>query len=402
MTSIGSKDAAVAAEAQRHSEAQRLDHSQDTHKGMRFATLHHGTSYAYGGNSQHARQVCSINTRNLMRLPWLRSVKQRRRHGEHAGGAQESAGSEGGVFHPLDAAVARGKDGQGGQGGHSQHEGGSQELRKKLHVKATGGSIGKSRRPHDGGKHGGSGGGTGGGGVGNQQKRDSQQKRERQPDRGHDAHQSGAARETIKQTGSASPLAAIAACFDAASDDPRHSSAMRGIWGHGLLDIVDWLAADPSAAFHVGMIQQVRRWLAFRRRDGAQPVAGLGPFVELTKQRAATRMGAASAGNAVDAGSTPAAATAGPWPRRVQDGDAPRAWGERVRDARLLAPLIWLNGDRPSANESLDKSIARVGMQEALIGLHAMRTTHEELQADAPRSASAASGAGPGVRGTRR
>ncbi|MEM5405590.1 hypothetical protein [Paraburkholderia unamae] len=399
MTSIGSQDAAAAVEAQRHSEAQCLDHSQATHNGMRFATLHHGTSYAYGGNSGHARQIRSINTRNLLRLGWLRSVMRRSRHGEYAGGAEESGGSEVSVFHPCDAAVARRQD---GRGGHAQHEGrgasdqgGSQEHRKKLHVKATGGSMRKSLRPHDGGQQGSSGDGTGGGGG-------SQQQRERQPDDRRDARQSGAASETIKQTGTASPLAAIAACFDAASDDSRHSSAMRGIWGHGLLDIVDWLAADPSAAFHLGMIQHVRRWLAFRRRNGAQPVAGLGPFVELTKQRAATPMGAVTAGNAVHAGSTPAVATAAPWSRQVQDGDAPLAWGERVRDARLLAPLIWLNGDRPSANDSLDKSIARIGMQEALIGLHATRTTHEELQADAPRSASAASGAGRGVRGTRR
>ncbi|NUY06053.1 hypothetical protein [Paraburkholderia youngii] len=412
MTWIGSQDAAAAAEAQRHSEArraaetqrageaQRLDHSQATHKGMRFATLHHGTSYAYGGNLEHARQIRSINTRNLLRPGWLRLVMRRPRHGEHAGGAEESGGSKGSMFHPREADVARRQAGRGGQGCHAQDEGGgpsdeggSPEHRKKLRVKATGGSVRKSQRPHDGGEQGTRGGGTGGG---------SQQQRERQPADRHDACPSGAASETIKQTGTAWPLAAIAACFDAASDDPRHSSAMRDVWGHGLLDIVDWLSADPSAAFHLGMIQQVRRWLAFRRRNGAQPAAGLGPFVELTKQRAATRMGAASAGNAVHAGSTLTATTTDPCPRQVKDEDAPYAWGERVRDARLLAPLIWLNGDRPSANDSLDKSISRIGMQEAVIGLHATRTTHEELQADKPRPASAAGGAGPGARGTRR
>ena len=377
MTSIGSQDAAAAAEAQRHSEAQRaaetqrvgeaqrLNHAQATHKGMRFATLHRGTNYAYGGNLEHARQIRLMNTRNLQRLAWLRSVMQRSRQGELAGGVPESGGSEGSVLHPREAAVARRQDSQGGQGRHAQHEGGgcSQSQRKKLHVKATSASLRKTRRSHDGGGHGG-GGGAGGGDSG-------QQRRERQPDDGHDAHKPGAATEMTKPP--AAPLAVIADRFDAASNDPRHSDSMRSTWGHGLLDIVDWLASDPSASFHLGMIQQVRRWLALKRRDGAQPAAGLGPFVELTKQRAATSSG----------------------PRQGQEADAPRAWGERVRDARFLAPLIWLNGDRPSTNVSLDQSIARIGMQEAVIGLHAMRTLRAEQQADAPHAALAMSGPGP-------
>ncbi|MFP6560950.1 hypothetical protein WJ542_21995 [Paraburkholderia sp. B3] len=353
-----------AAEILRQAEEQQAHRVQER---LRHATLHHGTSFAYGSNSPHARMMRSMNLRRLQQLARLRAMLSKRTD-RVRGGAHEGADGEAALPHESADRVTRRRDGQGGRHGNSGNGSGggrSGGNPKRLNVKVLAPAdryrAGRRQDGHPGGGsghgggHGGDAGGPGGSGQGSG--RDSGN-----GGSGHDGRPAQPLDAAARDRGGkvapiAGKLGAAAAHAEAGGGQASHPDLFAAAWANDVLDLLDELRDRPEMAFDDRAIDLNIAWLQLQKRFGSQVSGGIAMFAE----QAAARRAACPAATMPE----PAPHAAARSPRQVvtaagSDAGAARDWHERLRDARFLAPLISLNGNHPRPPAWLDAALARL------------------------------------------
>ena len=375
-----------AAELQRETEAQQ---AHRVHEREMRATLHHGTSFAYGGNSPHARMMRSQRLRRLQQLARLRAMLFKRLgRGE---GASEGAEGEGAAAHETSDRVMRRRDGgQGGRHGNSGGDGKGGGTPKRLNVKVVtpadrykvsrrqdrhqgGSGQGGSGGDHSGGGNGGNGGGGPGGGSGGESGKDGGKDsgRDGRPAQPLDAVARGCNGKASPITGK---LGEAAVHAETAGEEARHPDAFGAAWADDALDLLDELARSPMMPLDARALDLNIAWLALQKRFGRQTSGGIAMFAERAAERKAARPAATSTTQ------TPRRPTSQHASAHTQDANVPTSPArDRLRDMRFLAPLMSLNGEHPRPLAWVDSALARLdGMRAFAAGRHA--------QPDAPEA----------------
>jgi len=318
-------------EVERHAEEQRASH---THDAQRHATLHHGTSFAYGSNTPHTRLMRSLNAKRLQQLARLRATLMKR---NQRGGGEGREGAEGeAAGHDTGERVTRQGDGQGGRRGG----GGSGQIKKTREAKRAGvkgsGAVERSRvsRRQDGG---GGGGSSGGGGHG-QSGQGSGQGRREEPE----VMSSGAA--SLERDRDLPPiggkLGEAAAHAKANGEQPINADEFGAAWADDLLDLLDQLAGHPEMTLDERALELNMAWLALQKQFGRHASGGIATLT----QRAAKRKGARPSATSATAARGVDASASSP---HVSHAGAATERHERLRDAHFIVPLMSLNGEHP-------------------------------------------------------
>lgn len=364
-----------AAELQRETEAQQ---AHRVHEREMRATLHHGTSFAYGGNSPHARMMRSQRLRRLQQLARLRAMLFKRLgRGE---GASEGAEGEGAAAHETSDRVMRRRDGgQGGRHGNSGGDGKGGGTPKRLNVKVVtpadrykvsrrqdghqgGSGQGSGGSNHNGGGNGG--GGPGGGNGGDAGKDGGRDGRPAQP------LDTVARNGTGKGTSITGKLGEAAIHAETAGEEARRPDAFGAAWADDVLDLLDELARSPMMPLDARALDLNIAWLALQKRFGRQTSGGIAMFAERATERKAARPATTSTTQTPRRPSSQHASARAAPSVHTQDANAVATPArDRLRDMRFLAPLMSLNGEHPRPLAWVDSARARLdGMRAFAAG----------------------------------